>query len=215
VLVAAAAAAIACHAAASPAATASLEGYSGLLHAPDALVQPRGTGTVLYTEVDDARWRNGQTHTAALTLGFLPYVEPAGRITEGRGPMTGNRDLSFNLKLQAPLDLLWPDLPVAVAVGTQDEGGASPYFRTRYAVATLRLWRVSASAGYGTGPDHLEGGFGGAALRVASGFELLGEWDGLDVNAGARLSLPLDRIGLPVRLGAVAKSAVTHHARKV
>jgi hypothetical protein len=38
--------------------------------------------------------------------------------------------------------------------------------------------------------------------------ELVGDWDGTELNAGARWSVPLRPIGLPFRLGAIAKSPV-------
>jgi hypothetical protein len=193
----------------------SLEGFTGLLQTPTAWAIEQGTAHLLLTSAEDARWRERtSTRTYALTVGLLPYTELAGRITDV-WPEPRIRDLSFNLKLQLPLDLVLPDLPVALAVGGQDEGGAATHFGTRYAVASVRLWRVSGSVGWGLGPDRMEGLFGGAAVGIADWLEVLGDWDGDELNAGVRASLPLRAVGLPFRLGAIAKSSLRREPRAI
>jgi hypothetical protein len=193
----------------------SLEGFTGQLTTPSAWTVAPGTGHLLFTDAEDPRFRDrGTARTYALTLGLLRYTELAGRLTEVR-PQPALRDLSFNVKLQVPLDLVAPRLPVALAVGGQDEGGAATHFATRYAVASLRLWRLTASVGWGRGPDRMEGLFGGGTLALVDWLEVVGDWDGADLNAGLRASVPLDGVGLPFRLGAIAKSSVRHEPRTV
>ncbi len=183
----------------------SLEGFTGYLSTPSAFSQEPGTAQLLFT---DARTRDLRpTRTWLLSVGWIRYLELGGRITDVPGRLT---DLSLNLKLELPLDLLAPRLPVAVAVGAQDEGGAAPRFRTRYAVASGRLGPLTASLGFGTGPDRMEGLFGGASLALAGWLELLAEWDTRDANAGLRLSVPLSGVGLPLRLGGMGRVSLTH-----
>lgn len=190
----------------------SLEGFSGQLTTPSAWAQTPGTAQLLFTNAP--RVESMTTSTFVASFGFLRYVELAGRITDISFP-EGPRDLSFNAKLQLPLDLLAPRLPLALAVGTQDEGGESAYFQTRYAVASARLGPATISAGWGSGPDRMEGVFAGGALRLLAGVEALAEWDTENVNAGARLSIPLDRIGLPLRIGGIAMTALDRQPRTV
>jgi hypothetical protein len=193
----------------------ALEGFTGQLTTPSAWTIAPGTAHLLYTDAEDPRFRErGTTRTYALTLGLLRYTEISGRLTELR-PQPALRDLSFNVKLQVPLDLLAPRLPIAFAIGGQDEGGAATNFATRYAVASVRLWRLTASVGWGRGPDRMEGPFGGGTLGIVDWLEVVGDWDGADLNAGLRASIPLDAVGLPFRLGAIAKSAIRHEPRAV
>lgn len=189
----------------------SLEGFSGQLTTPSAFTQAPGTAILLFT--NSPRLEPATTQTYVASFGFLRYLELAGRVTDvfPEGP----RDLSFNAKLQLPLDLVAPRLPVALAIGTQDEGGAASFFQTRYAVASARLGPATISAGWGTGPDRLEGAFAGGSLTLLPGLEALADWDTSNVNAGVRLSIPLDRLGLPLRIGGIAKSALDRRPRTV
>jgi hypothetical protein len=189
--------------------SASLQGYSGLLETPTAYTHAPGSAHFLYTTQVDPRFRGSQgMQTYALSLGFFRYLEGAGRITEVQGRNVN--DLSLNLKLQLPLDLVLPGLPFAVAVGAQDLGSAAPHFRSKYAVATARLWRLTGSVGYGSGPDRLHGVFGGGSLRLASFAEALADWDAREWNAGLRLSIPLRILSVPLRFGGIAKASLSH-----
>lgn len=190
----------------------SLEGFTGQLTTPSAWVQESGTADLVFT--NSPRTDPSTTRTYVVNIGMLRYLELAGRVTDVSSP-PGPRDLSFNAKLQLPLDLLAPGLPIALAVGTQDEGGAATHFATRYAVASARLWRASASIGWGTGPYRMEGIFGGGSLSPLDGLDLLAEWDTAHVNAGVRVSVPLARLGLPLRLGGIAMSALDREPRRI
>jgi hypothetical protein len=210
--------AIACAAAAGPAhgqSRPSLEGYTGQLTTPSAWTADEGAAHLLFTDAEDPRFRATSTARAyALTAGLLGWVEAGGRLSEvWSDPRI--RDLSFHLKLRLPLELLWPRVPVALAVGSQDEGGAAANFRSRYAVASVRAWRLGGSVGYGLGPDRMEGWFAGGTLALAGWLEVLGDWDGVDLNAGARASIPLDRLGLPLRVGGIVRTVLRHESRQV
>jgi hypothetical protein len=210
--------AVACAAAAGPAhgqARPSLEGYTGQLTTPSAWTADEGAAHLLLTDAEDPRFRATSTARAyALTAGLLGWVEAGGRLSEvWSDPRI--RDLSFHLKLRLPLELLWPRIPVALAVGSQDEGGAAANFRTRYAVASARAWRLGASVGYGLGPARMEGWFVGGTLALAGWLEVLGDWDGDDLAAGVRASVPLDRLGLPLRVGGIVRTVLRHEPRQV
>jgi hypothetical protein len=188
----------------------SLQGYSGLLETPTAFTHAPGSAHFLFTNQVDPRYRGLQgMQTYAVSGGFFRYLEGSGRVTEVPSRIN---DLSLSFKLRLPIDILLPRLPIAVAIGAQDLGGTSPtsYFRTRYAVATARAWRLTGSVGYGSGPDRMHGVFGGASLRLASFAEVLADWDAREWNAGLRLSLPVRIFSVPLRFGAIAKASLSH-----
>jgi hypothetical protein len=190
----------------------SLQGFSGLLDTPTAFTHAPGSAHLLFTNQLDPRFRSADAmRTYALSIGFFRYLEVGGRVSE---TLPSNRpgamrDLSFNAKLRLPLDLLFPGLPIAVAVGTQDEGGAATHFRTRYAVVTLRAWRLAGSLGRGHG-QRMNGIFGGLSLGLLPFAEALADWDAREWNAGIRLSLPIRVFSVPLRLGAIAKISLSH-----
>lgn len=188
----------------------SLQGYSGLLETPTGFTHASGSAHFLFSNQVDPRFRGLQgMQTYAVSGGFFRYLEGTGRITE---VPTRINDLSLSVKLRLPTDLLFPELPFAVAIGAQDLGGtsSSSFFRARYAVATARVWRFTGSVGYGSGPDRMHGVFGGASLRLVSFAEVLADWDAREWNAGIRLSLPLRLFSVPLRFGAVAKASLSH-----
>lgn len=194
----------------------SLEGFSGLLHTPSAWVHAAGSAHLLGTEAADPRFWGGRSRTFVASLGLFRLVELGGRITDAHGPRARARDLSANLKLQLPLEwLARRPLPFAVAVGTQDEGGAAPHFRTRYAVASARAGPLSLSAGYGSGPDRMEGVFGGAAVRVTRFAELLGDYDARRWSAGVRVGADLSVLGAPLRLALLGSRTLARGAPDV
>lgn len=146
----------------------------------------------------------------ALTLGFLRYLEAAGMVTYT--DWTDDNALSANLKVQAPLDLILPGIPVGLAAGCQDVGGALTNFRSCYVAASARVWRLDGTAGWGSGPQTLNGWFGGLSFSPLDGVELLTDWDTVDVNAGLKASVSLEAlIGVPIRIGGMGSSAVTRN----
>lgn len=188
----------------------SLQGYSGFLNVPTAWVHRQGSAHFLVTtQADPAFRRSSQTRSYILSAGFLPYLEGGLRLSEADAP-SGLQDLSLNLKLQLPLELLWPTVPFALAVGTQDEGGAAPNFRTRYVVASAEAWRFRATAGYGTGPDRMRGLFGGVEFRAFDFARLIVEHDGMDQHAGVRITVPVTIADVPLKVGLVAKTTYAY-----
>ncbi len=189
-------------------ASPSLEGYTGLLRTPSAWVEESGRMLFLVGQPGDPGLFAGGTKYA-LTLGFLRYLEVAAVETDWVGP---GSDLSANLKLRVPLDLLFPGIPVGLAAGGQAIGGTADHFRTWYVVASARLWRFDGTVGWGSGPDRMKGVFGGLSLSVYDGVEILGDWDTQNLNVGAKASVSLDPlIGVPIRIGGIFTSAVTRN----
>lgn len=200
----------------------SLQGYSGLLDTPSAWVHAPGSAHLLLTNEEDRRFHaldpsTGEpwpTRTFVISSGFLPYTEGHLRVTDvspSGGAVFRLRDLSFGAKLQLPLDLLWSGLPFALAIGTADEGGSSTssYFRSRYAVASARWWRLSGSVGYGTGPDRLEGVFGGIEARALEWVHLVVDNDARDWSGGVRFAISVSLAQVPIQLGLVAKKRLS------
>lgn len=183
---------------------ASLQGYTGLLNIPDALVTPEGFLTASYHNAIDPRW-GAQTRwwdNHLWTFGVLPYAEVGMRFTEAR---PGIRDLSMHGKVQIPG---LPEWGPRVAIGNQDYPGAVPYFRTTYIVATQSLGPARITLGHGRGPQRMKGTFGGVDLHVADWMQVLAEHDTLNRNVGLRLSLPERWLPDGVRLGGLVKRAV-------
>lgn len=186
----------------------SLQGFSGGLNTPTAWTHGSGSAHLLYTNEEDPRYRTGKgTDIFAVSASPLRFLEAGMRLTEAKGCC---RDLSLNAKLQLPLQLLWPELPVAVAIGAQDFGGAVPFFQTRYAVASGEWKFLRGSLGYGTGPDRMEGVFGSAEVRPWRWFHLLGEYDGAEWNAGVRLLLPAELLEVPLQAGVTLKTSLSN-----
>ncbi len=178
----------------------TLEGQTGLLTVPSARTLREGTASLLYTPRTVPRF-DGDAHTFVAAVGLFSFFEVAGRATEVNAASL--RDLSLNLKLRAPLSRVHRLLP-DVAVGAQDEGGAAPHFRTRYLVLSGDLYALRWTAGWGAGPDRLQGLFGGLEAGLHETTALIVEHDGERARAGARVDLPLSVAQVPFRVGAVA-----------
>jgi hypothetical protein len=179
----------------------SLQGFTGLLNTPNALVTAEGTGDLQYSNQTETPYRQQVpwTDNYTLSFGLFPYLEGGARLMN-RGPL--NRDFSDNLKLQLPfLPAAFPKL----AIGFQDFGGAATFLRTNYGVATQDLGPLRLSLGYGTGPARMKGLFGGAELFLTPWLQVLGEHDGSARNAGLRLSTPPGWLPSAVSLGALFK----------
>ena len=119
-------------------------------------------------------------------IGLLPRLTIGGRGTIAS--QDGNdfaRDLSANAQLLLLEEgLWWP----AVAVGFQDISGGAQQFRSNYLTLSKSFFgRVRATAGFGTGPDTLDGPFAGVELALNQFITLMGEYDADDINTGIRL----------------------------
>jgi hypothetical protein len=79
----------------------------------------------------------------------------------------------------------------AIAIGlidATDQIELTPYVVVQKGFG-LAGYGVTASAGYAKPNSLLDGFFGGADVKLADKFHLLGEYDGNDLNAGVRLPL--------------------------
>jgi Exopolysaccharide biosynthesis protein YbjH len=178
-------------------------GATGGLTIPSAYVLGSGDFALSagnYLDPQLGSFSRRQNYT--LGIGLFPRVELFGRLAEYQNPrvvpsnvasISGPRDISANLKWQLPLDL--PGLP-KLAVGATDIGGGAVYFNSKYAVASDDYGPLRWSLGYAQGQPPqgravgakvLDGGFGGAELKLgASRATLLAETDGTQRHAGLR-----------------------------
>lgn len=177
----------------------SVWGLPGLIHVPTATMVPAGSLDIGYNMARDPEIFRGvdRQQNFNFALGFLPRVTIGGRgaVTTDTAPRRRRHggilvdnitdDLSANLQLLLLEDKRWWP---AVAVGLQDIGGGAQHFRSRYIVLSKSLFgRVRGTVGFGTGPDVLDGPFGGVELALNRFVTLLGEYDASAVNAGVRL----------------------------
>ena len=180
----------------------SLQGMTGLLNTPNALVTPSGQVDLGYSNQVEGQWRDQvvRQDNYYVSFGWLKYLELGARLTEAPGK---TRDLSASAKLQLPLlPVGWPLL----AAGVQDVSGGAPNLRSRYLVAsqTPLPW-LRLSLGYGRGPDRLDGVFGGGEVQLTDWLQILAEHDGSEAAAGLRLSTPEALLPWPLRFSLTAK----------
>jgi hypothetical protein len=174
------------------AAETSLSGYTGLLKTPNAQVLQQGMFSLFYSnDIEDIRGRQAEKATSAgFVFGPLPRVELGGRLVTyyDQSDRRSINDLSGNLKIN-----LWDSEHLALAAGAGDFAGQANFFRSRFLVGSARYRQFELSAGYGIGPDRLDGAFGGISWRPRSWLQILVEADPKEVHAGLRLSMPVDR----------------------
>ncbi len=187
----------------------SLQGFTGLLNTPNAAVTDAGKGYILFSNQKESKWRDlvPREESYLFSVGLFSFAEIGGRLTEAPGAA---RDLSANAKLRLPLGSGAYFLP-DVAFGIQDMGGGAKNLQTKYVVATRELWRLRFSLGYGTGPDRMDGIFGGIEFKTFDWLYLIGEHDTKEKNIGLRLVTP-EMFGLPVNLQATAKTSLDYRA---
>lgn len=185
----------------------SLQGFTGLLNTPNAEVTEEGKAYLLFSNQKQSQWRDRvpREESYLFSVGLFSFAEIGGRLTEAPGAV---RDLSANAKLKIPLDSKGYFLP-DIAFGMQDMGGGAKNLQTKYVVATKELWRLRFSLGYGTGPDRMDGIFGGVELKTFDWLYLIGEHDTKEKNIGIRLVTP-EIFGMPVNLQATAKTSLDY-----
>lgn len=195
----------------------SLQGFTGILNTPNAEVTEEGKGYFLYSRQQEPKWRSVIDHedNYILSLGLFSFIEASARFTEA--PRKTSRyvsDLSGNFKARVPFIPRDGWLP-QVALGVQDITGGKNHLddasklETWYAVASKDLWFFRMSAGYGTGPDRMEGVFGGIEAKALDCLYLLGEYDTKETNLGLRLVSP-DLFGYPVNLQVTVKTSLDY-----
>ncbi|MFZ4857253.1 MAG: YjbH domain-containing protein [Desulfuromonadaceae bacterium] len=197
----------------SPVASLSLQGYSGILNTPTGHVQEVGTIAALYSKQKDVFGLRTapRQENYLVSVGLFNFAEVGGRLTDAQS--LGIRDLSANAKVTtAPFTAHLPFAPV-LALGMQDMGGGSTFLRTTYLAASADPFSwMRVSAGYGRGPDRMDGAFGGVELQAHKWVSLMGEYDTKDTNVGIRLIAP-PLPYLPASLTFTAKSSLNDSSR--
>ena len=185
----------------------SLQGFTGLLNTPNAEVTEEGKAYILFSNQKESQWRDRvpREESYIFSVGLFSFAEIGGRLTEAPG---ATRDLSANAKVKLPFSSIGYFLP-DIAFGMQDMGGGAKNLQTKYVVATEELWRFRFSLGYGTGPDRMDGVFGGVEFKTFDWLYLIGEHDTKETNIGIRLVTP-EMFGLPVNLQATAKTSLDY-----
>lgn len=199
----------------------SLQGFTGLFNIPNAEVTEERKVYLLYTNQQERKWREVVDHqdNYLVSFGLLPNLELTARFTEA--PMENARyisDLSGNAKLKIPFipkEGWFPQL----AIGVQDLTGGknsrddAKKLNTWYGVASKELWRLRLSAGYGTGPDRMEGLFGGIEAKAFDWLYGIGEYDAREFHGGVRLVTP-HILGYPVNLQITAKTNFSYRPER-
>jgi hypothetical protein len=186
----------------------SLQGFTGILNTPSAHVTREGDFYALNTNQKESKWREKVPFqdNYFFNVGIFSFIELGGTLFEAPGV---NRDLSANVKFTSePLFRKYRYAPV-FAVGIQDISGGASFLKTKYVVISEDFWRLRLSAGYGTGPDRMEGLFAGGELRVHDWLYLLADYDTKETNVGARAVLP-HFWKIPISFTATAKTSLTH-----
>ncbi|MFZ4857109.1 MAG: YjbH domain-containing protein [Desulfuromonadaceae bacterium] len=186
----------------------SLQGFTGILNTPSAHVTDEGWLFALYTNQEESKWRKKATYqdNYMVSVGMFNFLELGGRLFEA--PRVG-RDLSAHFKItSAPLSKHNPLMPV-FAFGMQDVGGGAVFLKTKYAVVSEDIWRLRLSAGYGSGPDRMDGLFAGGEFKAHDWVYLLGEYDTRETNVGVRMVIPQFR-QVPISFTASAKTSLDY-----
>ncbi|MEA3523225.1 MAG: YjbH domain-containing protein, partial [Campylobacterota bacterium] len=195
--------------------TMSMQGFTGLINTPNAQTLKQGDAVLHFNNQFDNHLRGydydreySYEEDYIFGIGFLPYLEIQGRLTEARGYI---RDLSANAKLQIPYHHKYlPDF----AIGAQDIGGAANNYDNVYAVMDKEFWFVRASLGYGKSnvpkekTKRMNGLFGGLEVQAMPWLYIMAEDDTIEQHAGVRLELPKNW-DLPVGVSALVASNIT------
>lgn len=166
------------------------QGYTGLITTPTAYTLDEGLLDLGFNNDIESPTRNKALDRAAnftVGLGILPHVEMVGRLAGGydRRDKYIRGDLSANLKISA-----YESEHFAVAGGVTDLGGSAQNFGAHYLVATARYQPFTASLGFGTGPQRLDGVFGGVAWSAFPWMDLLADYDADTAHLGIRVTWP-------------------------
>lgn len=186
----------------------SMQGFTGILNTPSAHVTREGDFFGLYSNQEESKWRKKTPFqdNYFFNVGFFSFAEIGGTLFVA--PRVGT-DLSASLKLTSePFFRKYKYAPV-LALGIQDISGGLSFLKTKYAVISEDIWRFRISAGYGTGPDRMKGGFAGGEFKAHDWLYLLADYDTKETNVGARAVLP-HFWKVPISFTATAKTSLNH-----
>ena len=187
-----------CPLAAAAQSNMNMQGMSGLFNVPDASVLEYGTAVLAHDRQVDGRFARPRTRNAAgndmtISAGAFPHVEVVGRNVTTT-TTTGGSDLSFNIKLQLPWELIEG---VDFAIGEMDLGGSVNEYDTQFGVVTAQLGDFRTTIGFGkadgkaaTGTGRLDGVFYGVEYLATDWLSLIVEDDVHTLNTGLRLMTP-------------------------
>jgi hypothetical protein len=180
----------------------SFQGFPGIIDTPTATMVPPGHFDVGYNVKRDFNVFPGvdEQQNLNIAIGLLPRVTigARGTVANAAGGVSLAGDISANLQLLLLQEgLWWP----SIALGMQDIGGGATHFRSNYLVLSKSfLGHIRTTVGVGSGPDTLDGLFGGVEVALNRYITLMGEYDTDDFNFGLRLfPLPqqLEAYGIP------------------
>jgi hypothetical protein len=179
----------------------SIEGTSGLMNIPSAVMKTDGTfilGANYLPAAITPSEINYNTGNYFFNLTFLPFLECTYRETLLRFDGNHNQDRSFDIRVQVIKESRF--LPAIVAGGndllSSTPGKGSRYYNTIYGVATkhfnLKNNEIGFTFGYGSGgirKENLNGLFGGITLVPAflPTAKIMAEYDTKVFNAGAEV----------------------------
>lgn len=165
-------------------------GYTGLLTVPTAAVMPTGYAEIQYNEINYRDVNNGDNSQFNVVIGLLGDRLELGATSAYAAGYSNDLAASFKLKLLDRIRFLNADWSLAAGwsdVNPNNNAGAN-FSEARYAVSTVEIGSLSASLGYGVGPDRLDGVFGGLAWAPFSQLTLLADTDGKYASVGVRLA---------------------------
>ncbi len=152
------------------------QGISGGLNIPSAYVLDVGKVQFLYSNQLELGSSYVDGHNYHIGFGLLPNLELTGRIAtetnhDNLFQNPGIRDLSANIKWKIPRNS-YRNLVVLsnfdFALGIQDLGGESSYFKAVYGVASYARDKLTYHVGFGKSDslaDRMDGAFAGLEYR--------------------------------------------------
>jgi len=176
-------------------------GYSGFLNVPSARVLDHGQADIQYSDQAVIAGQYGHYRNVSGAVGIFPLLEVGGRVSwqETQSNLyangNGHRDLSANVKVQAPFI---PQHWFTLAAGVQDLGGETGHFNASYLAAGRQFGPLEMTVGYGrtdTQPRYLDGAFAALSYRATSWLNLIAEHDAQDLRVGAGLTTPARWLG--------------------
>ena len=148
------------------------DGVTGLIHMPDARIEPDGTlqSGLSYEPTYSVLWAN---------IAFLPQLELSGRFTQIHGVVGFTNSSGYGDYKDKAVDAKWQlfaegDMTPALAFGAQDFTGTE-LFSSRYLVASKHLGASDWTVGYGQ--KRIHDWFGGVRYVLGGGWSAVAEYN--------------------------------------